>query len=162
MRLFPLADCLMILGEAKTSCSMFIIIYIYTHWQFSGIFPSHLLVFAMPLQTTLNILVILVAILAGSWHLVVKPRLVFLGHGRVIEAINNRKCQVVPELSACESAFNTLSLGNLIVELIHTRFVRDCSTSTNWYSLPRMFHPIKSCALDTCTGLPQQYRCLPQ
>jgi len=114
----------------------------------------------MPLQTTLNILVILVAILAGSWHLVVKPRLVFLGHGRVIEAINNRKCQVVPELSACESVF--MPLGSLNVELIHTRFARDRSTSTNWYSLPRMFHPIESCALDTCTRLPQQYRCLPQ
>jgi hypothetical protein len=133
--------------------------YIYTH-QFSGIliFPSHLFAFAMPSQTTLNILIILISILAGSWHLVVKPRLEFLGYGRVIEAINNRKCQVVPELSACESAFNTLSLGSL---LIHTRFARDRSPSTNWYSLPRMFHPIESCALDTCTGLPQQYRCLP-
>ncbi len=149
---------IMILGEAKTSCGMFIILYIYTSILRN---LPHLFAFAMPLQTTLNILVVLIATLAGSWHLVVKPRLEILGYGRVVEAINNRKCQVVPELSACESAFHTLPLGSLNFELIHMRFARDRSTSTNWYSLPRMFHPIKSCALDTCTGLPQQYRCLP-
>ena len=56
-----------------------------------------------PSQTTFNILAILVAILGGSWQFVLKPKLQHLGHGRVIEAINNKNCKTVPELQACES-----------------------------------------------------------
>jgi hypothetical protein len=59
----------------------------------------------MSRQTTINLLVILLAVLTGLWRLILKPRLEFFGYNRVIEAVNNKHCKVVPELSACESKF---------------------------------------------------------
>lgn len=59
----------------------------------------------MSRQTTINLLVLLFAVLTGLWRLVLKPQLEFFGYNRVIETVNNEHCKVVPELSACESMF---------------------------------------------------------
>jgi len=76
----------------------------------------------MSKQSVLNVFIILVTILAGFWRLVVKPRLEVLGYGRVIEAVNNKNCNVVPELPACESA-------SLILLLYHERS-HQCTSET--------------------------------
>ncbi|KAJ3505044.1 hypothetical protein NLJ89_g7624 [Agrocybe chaxingu] len=54
------------------------------------------------LHSTLNFLALLFAIFGTTWELVVKPRLVPLGYGRVLAPVNNQNCKHVPELAACE------------------------------------------------------------
>jgi len=49
-----------------------------------------------------GVLAVFVAVLAGVYQLYVKPLLVTLGKGRIIESIGNEACIIVPELQACE------------------------------------------------------------
>jgi hypothetical protein len=55
------------------------------------------------LYSVLNFLALVVAIVGGSWELLVKPRLMRLGYRRVLVPTNNGYCTKVPELAACES-----------------------------------------------------------
>jgi len=55
------------------------------------------------LYSVLNFIALLVAIVGGSWELLVKPRLTQLGYGRALVPTNNGYCKKVPELAACES-----------------------------------------------------------
>jgi len=55
------------------------------------------------LYSVLNFLALVIAIVGGSWELLVKPRLMRLGYGRVLVPTNNDYCKKVPELAACES-----------------------------------------------------------
>lgn len=50
----------------------------------------------------------LAAILGGYYQFVLGPKLTLLGYGRVFESIGNRNCRAIPELQACESAFEIL------------------------------------------------------
>ncbi|KIM45407.1 hypothetical protein M413DRAFT_17405 [Hebeloma cylindrosporum] len=52
--------------------------------------------------SVLNFLALVVAIVGGSWELLVKPRLTQMGYGRVLVPTNNGHCKKVPELAACE------------------------------------------------------------
>ncbi|KDR75056.1 hypothetical protein GALMADRAFT_248922 [Galerina marginata CBS 339.88] len=53
-------------------------------------------------NSVINFIAILIAFFGGSWVFVVKPRLVILGYGRQLQPINNRSCNKIPQLSACE------------------------------------------------------------
>ena len=57
------------------------------------------------LYSVLNFLALVVAIVGGSWELLVKPRLTQLGYRRVLVPTNNGYCKKVPELAACESEY---------------------------------------------------------
>ncbi|PPQ78885.1 hypothetical protein CVT24_012272 [Panaeolus cyanescens] len=54
-------------------------------------------------RSTLNTIALLIAIFGGTWEYLLKPNLKTMGYGRVVESINNDRCETVPELSACES-----------------------------------------------------------
>ena len=56
-------------------------------------------------RVLLNILVVLVAIAGGFYQFKLKPILLKLGVGRVIDPVGNTDCTTVPELQACESEY---------------------------------------------------------
>lgn len=66
-------------------------------------------------QSTINLLVILFAVLAGLWRLILRPRLELIGYNRLIEAVNNKNCKVIPELAACESKPFILFITHLLM-----------------------------------------------
>ena len=56
-------------------------------------------------RLVLTVLVGLVAVVTGFYQLVIRPKLVVLGEGRIIQPIGNTKCVTYPESNACESEF---------------------------------------------------------
>lgn len=55
-------------------------------------------------RTAFSVLALLLAVAGGTYQLYLRPILVILGQGRVVEPIGNKHCIAVPELKACESA----------------------------------------------------------
>ncbi|PAV18920.1 serum paraoxonase arylesterase [Pyrrhoderma noxium] len=53
-------------------------------------------------RLVLTVLVGLVAVVTGFYQLVIRPKLVVLGEGRIIQPIGNTKCVTYPESKACE------------------------------------------------------------
>ena len=56
-------------------------------------------------RLVLTVLFGLVAVVTGFYQLVIRPKLVVLGEGRIIQPIGNTKCVTYPESKACESEF---------------------------------------------------------
>lgn len=56
-------------------------------------------------RTTLNILVVSIAIAGGFYQIYIKPLLFTLGYSptRIIEQRGNQDCATIPVLKACES-----------------------------------------------------------
>ena len=62
-------------------------------------------------KSFLTVFVGLVAVLVGFYQFSVRPKLVVLGEGRVVQPVGNTKCVTYPESKACESKFSIYSLS---------------------------------------------------
>lgn len=59
-------------------------------------------------RLVVTVLVGLAAVLGGFYQLSLKPKLVVLGEGRVVEPVGNSDCKTYAEAQACESALSSL------------------------------------------------------
>jgi len=81
-----------------------------------------------------GVLAVFVAVLAGVYQLYVKPLLVTLGKGRIIESIGNEACIIVPELQACESGLTSLIPQSLTFTRPQRSFYINRLVSSTWHA----------------------------